>query len=222
MNNDYYTLIGSLPLLPRFDKAIRLPISQERLYERLKMLESSDAHILSRIEAFLFWKRQVVKESPKELMRQYEDLMALSMSNDLKRFIQTIMTQRTVMVWLRRRQHGLPPPISGELWGLGPLVHNIEKNWSDPDFKMAATFPYIPRARELLAAGDVVGLDKHGGLYIWRVVDELVFGEEFSFIGVFGYVIKWNMVAYWLSFNSQLAEKKFEEIVAEVCSEYEQ
>lgn len=221
MITDYYTLVGSLPLLPRFDRATRLPITQERLYERLKMLEPADAEILSRIESFLFWKRQVVKETGKELRRQYDNLMALPMPGELKGFLKTIMAQRTIMVGLRRRQRGLPPPAHGEVWGFGPLVRHIEKHWTDPDFKLAATYPFVTRARELLAAGDAPGLDKHGGLYGWRVVDELVFGREFTFVGVFGYVFKWNMVAYWLSFDSGMAQKRFEELVAEVCGEYE-
>ncbi|HRZ86491.1 MAG TPA: hypothetical protein P5287_01605 [bacterium] len=217
--NDYYALIGSLPHLPRFDQATRLPITQERLSERLKMLEPGDAYILSRIESFLFWKRQVVRESEKELGRQFNSLMELPMPDELKEFIRTVMTQRVVMVQLRRRQRGLPPPVPGAAWGFGHLLRHIEKYWAEPDFKLA--YPFIPRARELLAAGDAPELDKHGGLYGMRLVDTLVFEKEYTFIGVVGYVFRWNMVAYWLSFDREMAQKRFEELVAEVCSEFE-
>jgi len=218
--HSYYTLIGSLPNLPRFDTAKRLPITPERLQERLKMLEPEDAGILARVEAFLFWKRQVVQESEDEMARQFDSLMRLHMPEKLKNYLRAVLTQRVVMVWLRRRQRGLPSP-HGKTWGFVPLLRHIEKNWADPDFKLAAKYPFVPKARELLAAGNAPALDRHGGLYLWRLAEELIFGDEYGFNGVCGYVFKWSMIAYWMSFDKEKAQKRFEELVAEVCSEYE-
>ena len=45
-NHQYYMLLSSLPALQRFDRAERLPISRERLMNRMNMLLPEDAETI--------------------------------------------------------------------------------------------------------------------------------------------------------------------------------
>ncbi len=60
MSDRYVTLMASLPPHPRelFD-ARRLPISHERLAERLRMLEPEDASSLALIEPAVHWDKWI-------------------------------------------------------------------------------------------------------------------------------------------------------------------
>ena len=52
MSTTYYTLVGSLPALPRhFEDAERVPISVLQLQERLKMLQPHDAEVIEEMKA---------------------------------------------------------------------------------------------------------------------------------------------------------------------------
>lgn len=67
MSRGYYTIIASLPHLPRFDKAERLPISRERLIQRLKMLEPEDFKLAENVAEFIAWRRQPVGRTDTEV-----------------------------------------------------------------------------------------------------------------------------------------------------------
>jgi hypothetical protein len=143
----YYTLIASLPRLPRFDRAERLPINRERFRERLEMLEPEDAELVERAAAFIRWQRQPVARTDQEMIAYYERLAELIQEPVLACMFEFLINQRTIMAALRRRHRGLPAPASVEQWGVGRWVRHIERNWDDPDLKLVALYPWIPQAR---------------------------------------------------------------------------
>ncbi len=48
-SREYYTLVASLPALPYFEKAQRLPINEVRLWQRMGMLEPDDHLIVQKL-----------------------------------------------------------------------------------------------------------------------------------------------------------------------------
>ena len=68
---NYYELIASLPHLPRFDKAESLPMSRERLLNRLKMLEPEDYKKADKAVEFLAWRRQPVGRTNVQIVEIY-------------------------------------------------------------------------------------------------------------------------------------------------------
>jgi hypothetical protein len=215
----YYTLATSLPALPRFDRAERLPITREKLVLRLSMLEPDDAQLLKSVESYLFWRGQAKKENEADLAKQYHLLTELSMPEELKEFIFFRISERTIMVALRRKFRGLPAPAAGETWGLGRWVGHIEKNWDDPDFRLAGVYPWIPKARELLHAGETLELERFILNHTWKLLDQFSSAKEFLFESIVAYVFKWNILQYWLGFNPEAARKRFETLVGEVYDE---
>lgn len=109
-SNHYHMLISSLPPLPpRFD-VDRLPISPERLQDRLRMLEPEDAQEIARLMEVLRWAQQFEEPNDDAVVKRYDELIQ-GVRNPLVREVVTVaMDARMIMTALRRRRRGLGPP----------------------------------------------------------------------------------------------------------------
>jgi uncharacterized protein DUF2764 len=219
-NRAYYDLVASLPPLPYFEKAERNPINPERLRGRLRMLERDDRKTVDRAGEFIALHRQPVGRTDAEVVWMAQRFIDSTSSPALLRLVKYRMDMRTVMAALRRKNKGMEAPLLGEKWGVGEWVTVIEKNWQDPDLKLASVFEWIPQARQLLEAGDALGLDRLLFSEEWRWVDSLGYGSEFSFDAVLAYLFQWDVLDHWLSYDAAAAEKRFEELVVEVTGEH--
>lgn len=218
----YYTLVASLPLLPHFDRAERLPINEVRLAERLRMLEPGDRRVVERTQAVIAWQWQPVERTDEEVAASYRQMCDLASAYPaLMQIVEYRMQKRTIMAALRRRHRGLPAPDPGEIWGVGPWVRHIERHWMDPDFKLSAVFPWIPRARQHLEQGETVALERLLMGLIWTQMDRLTAHDMFGFEGVLAYLFKWDMLRRWLSYNREAAALRFDALAAEVMGEYD-
>ena len=215
----YYTLLASLPPLPRFDRAERLPITRERLLMRAAMLTSADAERFEYVAEFLAWQRQTATRSDAEMIASFKKLEAHISHPDLQKFLELPVDESTIMAALRRRQRGRAAPSAGELWGVGRYVRHIEKYWESPHFKLSAVYPWIVQARTLLEAGETLALERLLMDTIWDHADRSVKPYDTGFKAVLSYIIKWDILDQWLSYGVEEAGKRFEELVAEVIDE---
>jgi len=215
----YYTLLASLPPLPRFDQADRLPITRERLRQRFSMLAPDDAESLERAAAFLAWQQQTATRTDQEMIASFKQMEEHIAQPILQSIFDFPIDQRTIMAALRRRFCGLPAPAPGESWGVGRYVNHIERNWNDPHFKLSAVYPWIPQARSHLEAGETLALERLLKNTLWDHVDRSVPSYEFGFSAVLTYIIKWDILHRWLSYDIENAKARFEELVTEVTDE---
>ena len=216
----YYDLVASLPHLPYFEKAGRNPINRDRLNDRLWMLEPEDRQTVRRAGEFLAWQRQPAARTDEEMAAMYGSFQEESPLPLLRKMAGNRMDQRTIMAALRRKRNGLPKPEKGEIWGVGDWVLAIERNWDAPDFKLASVFPWITEARTLLEAGKALDLDRLLMSEEWKWLDGLAHGNEFSFEALLAYLFKWDILDQWLSYKTEAAKERFEELVAEVTGEH--
>ncbi len=212
----YYTLLASLPPLPRFERAQRLPISRERLQQRLRMLTPSDARFLERFAPFLTWEKDVPNLTDRDMVIQFNKLAETMPASALKPLIDFPVDQRTIMVALRRRHRGFDPPTPEKLWGLGRYVRHIERNWENPHFRLAAVYPWVPQAQVYLEAGEVLALDRLLKNVLWDHLDRTVPPYDFGLSTVICYRMKWDMLAQWLNHDPEKAGERFEELVKEI------
>jgi len=218
-NHPYYTLLASLPPLPRFDQAERLPITRERMRQRYSMLAPEDAELLERATAFLAWQQQTATRTDEEMIASFKRMEEHMGHPALQCFFEFPVDQRTVLAALRRRHRGMPAPAPDEPWGVGRLVRHIERNWDDPYFKLGNLYPWISRARAHLEAGETLKLERLLKNLLWDHVDRSVQPYDFGFRAVLTYIIKWDIIDQWLSYNIEDAKARFEELVAEVTDE---
>ena len=221
-NQLYYTLLASLPHLPRFDQAERLPVTRERLRQRNSMLTPEDAALLERAAEFIDWQRQTATRTDEEMIAAFGRLQEQLAHPTLQSFFEFPINQRTIMAALRRRHRGFPAPSHGEPWGVGQYVRHIENNWDDPHFKLNAAHPWIIQARVHLEAGETLALERLLKNVLWDHVDRSVEPYDFGFRAVLAYIIKWDILDRWLSYNVEDAETRFQELVAEVTDEQQQ
>jgi hypothetical protein len=218
----YYTLVASLPYLPRFDKTDSLPISRERLLERLKMLSPEDYQLALLVAEFLAWRRQPVGRSDAEIVSLYnQGVDTIFESTRLKPLFELSVNQKTIMAALRRREKGLPRPNPGDGWGAGPLVTPIAYNWDKPFFKLRYVYPWIVQAQTYLHDGETLKLDYLLFNQIWNKLDSLLFENYFGFEVVIAYLLKWDILQQWLTYSKQEAKIRFEELVMETINEYQ-
>ncbi len=218
-NQPYYTLLASLPPLPRFDQTDRLPITRERLNQRLQMLTGDDAQSYESAAEFLAWQRQSATRSDEEMITNFKKMEEHITVPTLQSIFEFPIDQRTIMAGLRRRFRGLPAPASGEPWGVGRYVNYIERNWDDPHFNLSSVYPWIPQARTHLEAGETLALERLLKNTLWDHVDRSVPAYDFGFSSVVVYVFKWDILDLWLSYDIEEAKLRFDELVTEVTDE---
>jgi len=219
MRQPYYTLLVSLPPLPRFDRAERLPISRERLQQRLRMLNSHDAEMLESAAAFLTWQKDAQRLTDSEMVARFEKMVGSISSAPLKTLLDFPLDQRTMMAALRRRQQGLKRPSHKDPWGVGQYVEHIERNWDAPHFRLAKLYPWLPQAKLYLEDDSVLDLDRLLKNVLWGYLDGSVPDWDFGFRAVMAYRMKWDMVDQWLTHDATKAAERFNELVKEIIHE---
>ncbi len=219
-NKGYYTLVTSLPYLPRFDKADRLPITRERLMQRLKMLDAEDIKLVEIVAEFIAWSRQPVGRTDAEILSIYHrGAKQIFESKLLKPLFELSINQKTMMTALRRREKGLLRSTPGELWGVGPLVSHIEQNWDKPFFRLQSTYPWIVQAENYLHEGELLKLEYLLFNLIWNKLEFMLIKNYFGFEVVVAYLLKWDILQQWLSYNIEEAKARFDELVLETINE---
>lgn len=219
MRRRYFQLVASLPALPHFRRTKLLPISRRRLEERLKLLHPEDLVELTRAEDLVSWHRQPVSRTTAQIVGMYDELMVTTRNRALRSTVDFRMSMRTVIVALRLKRLGRSAP-SGR-WGVGRYTRMIESRWADPEFGLAAVFPWIPRARAFLEQGDAVALESLVMDQSWRMLGQVAERHPFGFEQVFAFVFKWDILHRWLSYDAEMARQRFEELILEVTSDHQ-
>jgi hypothetical protein len=213
----YYTLVTSLPPLPHFERAERLPITPERLVQRLRMLEAGDADQLGRGRALIGWRpERPISKTDEEMARQYRRMMAQPIHPALDEFIRFRMDQQTVLAALRRKRGKEGLPSGGQSWGAGRWVRWIEGHWDDPDFRFGSVVPWVPEARGYLDAGEAVPLERLMMNVAWQRLNRIADRDLFGFEAVMAYVFKWDMLKNWLAQDAETGKKEFQKLIEEV------
>jgi hypothetical protein len=215
----YYQLVASLPALPYFRRARLLPMSRKRLEDRLEFLHEEDLEELTRTEGLVSWHRQPITRTTEEITEMYDELMATTRNRALRSIVEFRMVMRTVIVALRLKRLGRGVP--SDRWGVGSYTRMLERRWAEPQFGLAAVFPWIPRVQELLDRGDAMGLE---GLLMdqsWREISQVADRHPFGFEQVFAFVFKWDILHRWLSYDAGKARGRFEELILEVTREHQ-
>lgn len=213
----YYDLVTSLPFLGHFARADRVPITRRRLRQRLSLLRPAHHHQLSQARSFARWRPETWRSlTDAGEVRAYEALAASPLDPALGDYLAFRMEQRTLLAALRRKQAGAGAPERGTTWGIGPSLYAIHAHWEAPDFGLAHRHRWLPEARDLLAAGDALGVERLSIDVAWRWLDRCAELEPFGFRAVFAYAFKWDMLQAWLACDADKGTTRFKELIDEV------
>jgi len=213
----YYDLIASLPQLPYFERAERLPITPLRLGQRLSRLRPEHADQLNRARPLVRWRTErLTAHTDSSLSAAFSKLMDSQLDAPLRDYIAFRMTQQTLLAALRRKRGRLELPDGANSWGVGPRVHHIRKHWDAPHFGLEHLYPWLPRASEQLASGDAIGLERLLIDLNWRWLTRCAEPSMFGFEAVMAFVFKWDMLQAWLACDPERAKIRFTELIDKV------
>lgn len=208
--NRYAMLVCSLPALPsRLFTEHRTPISRLQLDRRLVLLTAEDAELLSSVEAVLHWDRLPLDMSEHQAVADFRATLAALPAGMVREVVRWRLEDRTLMAALRRRQRGRPAPEKNEDWGCGRWVGRIRQAWREPTFGLAHRFPWAAEAARRLAAGDSTGLERLLLGHTWDGLGRLGEPHHFDFEAVLVYVLKWDIIRRWSSYNGEAARRRF-------------
>ena len=217
MSEPYITLVTSLPYLPPFEKAERSPITRLRLEQRLRDLEPDDARQLAIAEALVSWRMSLAKpRTDKEMLTRCRAAMQEISQPALREFVEFRLDQQTLLAGLRQRHSGFDSTVFDEIQDASRWTRSIVSHWDDPDFKLAAVYPWIPEARSYLEANDACSLDCLMMGLIWEHLSRITESNGFGFEAVFAFVFKWDILQAWLARDSVRAKSRFQELIKEV------
>lgn len=212
----YYTLIGSLPALPRhFEEAERVPISQPKLDERLKMLEPLDAEVISEIGDFLVWERQPLERTDDDVLRHFDHFTQTVDNAFARDLIRYVITVRAILVGLRCRRLQQDPPSN-----LAAVVPQVVRHWNHPDFQLGRQFPWISEVESTLNGDAPFDLERTRSDISWRFAQRLADQHYFTFEAVVLYLIRWEIVYRWTRRNAEEGQQKFDRLVTEAMGEF--
>ena len=214
-SNSYYTLVASLPAMPRDIEVERVPIAEPRLDKRLEMLKPEDAEVVEQLKVFLLWDRQPWDRTDEEVILHYDRLMSTTKNRLARHIVAFQMDIRTILSGLRRRRRGLPPPP-----GVGQWVDHIRRNWEHPQFKLQWQHPWITEVDQLLDTTDCLRVERIKLGVCWNYLARLAEHYYFSFEAVLLYLARWEIINRWTSQDAALGRQRFEQLVTESLDEY--
>jgi hypothetical protein len=209
-------LICSLPPLPSRLDEMRRPITLERLQNRLRMLEPSDAAEMGRMLAILQWSRQFEEPNDSAVVERYNALMRGLKNPLVREVLSTAMDVRMITAALRRRHHGLGPPEVG----IGAYLQHIRRHFNQPDLGLGHLFPRINQYQQLLEQGDVLNLYRNLLEATWAYLKRRADDYYFSFEAVVLYVARWSVIRQWQDLDAERGRPIFEALVTEALGEH--
>jgi len=213
MATQYIELICSLPYLANPFVPRRAPISRVQLNKRLSMLDFGDRALLGKLTASFYWGGISAGESDSELVRRARRTMDLVEYNDMREWLLWRMDLRTLVAALRRRHRGEDVPPAGTAWGFGRYTRHIERNWNHPHFRLEQHFTWLPEARQLLERGESHELERLLLGEAWSYYSSRQASDDYSFSAVWLYLMRWDLVDRWTSYNAEHARQRFDELV---------
>ncbi len=223
MTGTYFTLVSSLPALPHFEVATRVPINRERLERRLDMLNARDRQEVRLAEGFLTWQRQPEHRSDEEVLEAYGDVIARARSRPLIDMVTERLRKRVIQAAARRRFRGGPPPEPDEPMGRHPLAYTLRRYWSRPDLGLGASERWVTEMVDLLNRGDTTGVERLLIGRSWNMLSARMTRARprFDFEAVLVYLFQWDIVNRWVAYDSSRARERFVGLLEEAWHGFE-
>ena len=212
----YHMLVCSLPALPPHFDAAPLPISPERLQDRLRMLEPADAEEMKRFMDVLVWSRTLPEKTDAAVVHRYGELLRRIGHPALREIAAAFMDVQMILTALRRRRLGLGPPEVG----VGRWLDHVRRHFAEPDLGLGHVFPHLAALRQLLEADDVLAFHRALLEATWNRLKTRAADQYFSFEAVALYVARWELMRAWRERDAERGRAVFESLVSEALGEY--
>lgn len=205
----YTTLICSLPAFGPLFKAQQTPLSRINLEQRLTMLEPNDYEVIEKLSQLLDWFQHPLERSDAELLSMVKKILPTIENEFIRAQVEWRLSLRTLVAASRRKQLGLALPQAQE-WGFGPWTAFIARHWQEPIFGLERLVPWLAKVNDLLANAEAAALEKYLLQLVWEELERVAMGHEFDLEAVALYRLRWDLVARWTAYGTDLAKVRFE------------
>ena len=217
MAEPYITLVSSLPYLPPFEQAERSPITRLRLEQRLHNLDADDARQLAEAEALVSWRMSLAKpKTDADMVLRSRAAMQHISQSALREFIEFRIDQQVILSGLRQRNAGADASAVEPITAASRWVRYMTAHWDDPNFKLAAIYPWIAQAHRYLDSNNAGALDSLMMHVIWQRLGRITENNRFGFEAVFAFVFKWDILQAWLARDAAQAKSRFQDLIKEI------
>lgn len=208
----YYTLIASLPAMPRqFDDG-PIPITASSLGHRISMLDNDDQQIVRQLSDFFLWDRQPRDRSDSDVKAMHQRLTAQIHNPLVAHLVNHRLMMRTLIAAVRCQRNGDPPPDLPEL----PLSVWIQRHWDQPRFRLDARFDWLPRFCDALDAEQPEQAQWHLFAELWNHWSRLNEQYYFTFESFVLYLARWEVLHRWASQDAAAGKQRFDALVDDI------
>ena len=186
-------------------------LSRIQLNKRLTLLDDNDKSDLERIETLLHWSQQL-KKVDEDIIEQAQQLIVLIENPFLQQSVIWRLELRMIMAALRKRHQGYDCPEKNSL-GFGRWHFFIQKNWQEVDFGIGQQLPWLLKAQQYLVENQPLELEKLLLELIWTHYTQTGNLHYFDFEAVVIYVLRWNVINRWVSYDKEKALLRFDALV---------
>ncbi len=211
----YYTLVASLPALPRSFDAGPSPITTSTLRERLSILTDADRRVVDQLSDFFRWDRQPVERSDAEVIAIHRRLNREIGSPLVRRLIEHRFEMRTLVAAVRCRREQMPRPQLPDL----PVSDWIRRHWDQPDFRVNSRFPWLSHFCQALDHGQPQHAQRILFAELWSLWSRLDQQYHFTFESIVLYLARWEILHRWANQNAVLGKQRFDDLVDGILAE---
>ncbi|MFN3150360.1 DUF2764 family protein [Bremerella sp.] len=216
----YYDLASSLPFLPYFRRADRLPITPLRLERRLTLLKPSHAQQLDHVRPIVTLGFDKLKgRTDEDLVKNLSKCSDVPLVKELREYLIFRVRQRWLIAALRYRQNGIRIPDVLASADVGINTRRVHQHWESPGLGLESVHRWLPDAANYLSNDDLLGLEQLLMELNWVWLTRCADQDMFRFAAVFAYVFKWDMLRAWLQNDPVAAKHKFTELVNKVTDD---
>jgi len=217
--NPYYTLLTSLPHINSLFENRITPLSRYQLDKRLSMLSQREQKLLTQIESLLFWEYLGDDVDEEEVIRLASQTVSTIRSRSLRNLVNHGLDRKTIVAALRRKHLGESAPNSVR-WSYGTRYEYIRRHWNSPVLGLSGAFPRIQAVVEAMEKNDPLEVEKIVLQAMWDDLDSMSAKHTFDFEAVVIYVMRWNLVQRWVSYDKERASQRFNELVEKGMGEF--
>ncbi len=213
----YAMLLSALPYHGPLFGAKQTPLSRIRLNQRLALLDPDEAECLRAARGLLEWAQQEPGQTDPQAVARAKRVIDEITNPFIRDLVTWRLEMRTLVAALRRRHRGESAP-RDRRWGFGRWVSRIMQHWNEPAFGLERAFPWLPEAERLLKRGASVELERVLLGAVWDYLERQSDGHYLDFEAVVIYVLRWDMIARWTTYDREEAARRFDELVEQAMA----
>ncbi|ASP37295.1 hypothetical protein CHH28_00730 [Bacterioplanes sanyensis] len=212
----YITLISSLPRHDVLFAEQQTPLSRIKLNQRLTMLSEHHRQQLTLVEQVLHWDTWPAAMPHAQVVQRIRAHLQQIEAADVRELIHEKLDLRTVIGALRYRlrqtQQASSQPPSGD-WAVSRYRDVIVRHWHEEDFHLSQAFPWLLEALALMRQQQTLQLEQLIMRQAWQTLNRHMPEDEFSFMAVVQYVMKWHLIERWNRRDGAVAQQRFTQLI---------